>query len=108
LLREIFTEDRRRIKEAITVVMGLRELLKGTYFSNSVDETFSESCLSSMCNRFLSMIVLDHCVPNKLVIASLAWDFLRALHLGSVNSPLVHFSLFLTFCWDFLVICMTG
>jgi hypothetical protein len=93
--------------------MSLCELLKGTYFSNSIDETFSESCLSSVCNHFLSMIVLDHCVPNKIVCASLlltfaAWDFLRALHLGSVNSPLVHFSLFLTCCWDVLVICVTG
>jgi hypothetical protein len=93
--------------------MSLCELLKGTYFSNSIDETFSESCLSSVCNHFLSMIVLDDCVPNKacvrLTSANIAaWDFLRALHLGSVNSPLVHFSLFLTCCWDVLVICVTG
>jgi hypothetical protein len=39
------TENRRRIKEAITVVMGLRDLLKGTYFSNSIDEFFFESYL---------------------------------------------------------------
>jgi hypothetical protein len=59
--------------------MSLCELLNGTYFSNSIDETFSESCLSSVCNHFLSMIVLDHYVPNKLVCASLLLTLLHGI-----------------------------
>jgi hypothetical protein len=73
------TENCIKIEAAITVVMSLCELLKGTYFSNSIDETFSESCLSSVCNHFLSMIVLDHCVPNKLVCASLLLTLLHGI-----------------------------
>jgi hypothetical protein len=55
--------------------MSLYELLKGTYFSNSIDETFFESCLSSVCDHFLSMIVLDHCVPLLTSANVAAWDF---------------------------------
>jgi hypothetical protein len=72
-------ENCRKIKVAITVVMSLYELLKGTYFSNYIDETFSESCRSSVCNHFLSMIVLDRCTPKEIVHASLLLMLLRGI-----------------------------
>jgi hypothetical protein len=50
---------------------GSPELLKGTYFSNSIDENFPESCLSSVCNHFMCLIVLDRCAPKELVCTSL-------------------------------------
>jgi len=72
-------ENCRKIKAAIIVVMSLRELLKGAYFSNSIDETFFESFLSSVCNHFLSMILLYHCVPKELVRASLLLMLLHGI-----------------------------
>ena len=60
-------------------VMGLPELLKGTYFSNSIDENFPESCLSSVCNHFMCLIVLDRCAPKELICTSLLLMF-RLLH----------------------------
>jgi hypothetical protein len=87
--------------------MSLCELLKGTYFSNSMDETFSESCLSSVCNHFLSMIVLDHCVPNKIVCASL---LLTLLH-GIFEGPTPWFSQFsprpFLFVFNLLLGCLS-
>jgi hypothetical protein len=60
-------ENHRKIKVVITIVMSLPELLKGTSFFNSIDETFSESFLSSVCNHFLCVIVLDRCAPKEMV-----------------------------------------
>jgi hypothetical protein len=73
------TKNRKKIKDAITIVMSLRELLKGAYFSNSIDETFFESFLSSVCNNFLSMILLEHCTPKELVRASLLLTLLHGI-----------------------------
>ena len=60
-------KNNRKIKVAIIVVISLPELLKGTYFSNSIDDFFFESCLYFVCNHFLCVIVLDHCAPKEMV-----------------------------------------
>ena len=51
-------ENRKKIKVAITIVMSLPELLKGTYFSNSFDENFMNLVSLCMCILFSMCVIV--------------------------------------------------